>query len=45
LIYRNVQRSKFITSGQTFDFKRGLPGTGVVTTPLSVEGAVPANAY
>jgi len=45
LIYRNVQRSKFVTSGQTFDFKRGLPGTGVITTPISVEGAVPANAY
>ena len=43
LIYRNVQRHKFTTPGQTFDFNRGT--TAVPATPVSVEGALPVNPY
>jgi cyanophycinase-like exopeptidase len=42
LIYRNVLRTK-LAPGQSFDFARGL--TGAPTTPISVEGVVPANSY
>ena len=43
LIYRNAQRIK-LASGQSFDFARGL-SLQAPTTPISVEGVVPANPY
>jgi cyanophycinase len=45
LIYRDLLRSRLATAGQTFDFGRGVPGPGVPTTVISVEGTPPSGAY